>query len=191
MIYSDERLLKGIREQNNDCIAYLYKTFFPVVKSIVVKNSGNYEDAEDVFQDGMVILYKKISTGTLSLNCSLKTFFYSICRNLWMQRLDRKWRLLYQDVLLNEPSVDYENNEEDTNEEKIERMRLYRKHFNTLSKQCQELLNYFAAKTPFRKIALILGLKDEEYAKIRKYMCKNMLRKRIMNDPANKGLFYL
>ena len=39
---------------------------------------------------------------------------------------------------------------------------------------------------PLRQIAEELGLKNEEYAKARKYSCKNMLRKRIKNDPACK-----
>jgi hypothetical protein len=39
---------------------------------------------------------------------------------------------------------------------------------------------------PLKKIAEELGMKNEEYAKARKYSCKNMLRKRIMNDPQCK-----
>lgn len=190
MIYSDEYLLKGLREHKTDCIKFMYKDYFPLVKSIVTKNSGSYQDVEDVFQDGLIVLYQKSNEGPLCLNCTLKTFFYSVCWNIWMQRLDRKWRLLYQDEILNEPVIEYENNEKEYNEEKLEKLRLYHLHFLKLPEECQKLLHYFVNKTPLKVIARIMGFKDEKYAKTRKYMCKNMLRKRIMNDPRSKSFVY-
>ena len=189
MTYSDENLLKGLREQKVDCIRYLYKNYFPIVKSIVVKNSGSYEDAEDVFQDGLITLYYKSNSGKITLNCNLKTFFYSICKNIWMQRLDRKWRLLYQDEMLNEPTVEYENDEYDYNEMRLEKMRLFHIHYLSLPDECQKLLTYFIAKIPLKEISRLMGFKNERYAKQRKYLCKNMLRKRIKNDPRSKWLF--
>jgi len=95
--FSDDAILNGLKEKRADSIRYLYREYFPLAKSIVEKNSGSYQDAEDVFQDGIIVLYQKILSGPLTLNCSLKTFFFSICRNIWMQRLDRKWRLLFKD----------------------------------------------------------------------------------------------
>jgi RNA polymerase sigma factor (sigma-70 family) len=189
MTYTDEILLEGLREQKMDCIKYLYRNYFPLVKSIVVKNSGSYEDAEDVFQDGLITLYHKASTGRITLNCNLKTFFYSICKNIWFQRLDRKWRLLYQDEILNEPTVEYENEENELTEVKLEKMRLFHVHFLSLPDECQKLLTCFVAKIPLKEIAKLMGFKNERYAKQRKYLCKNMLRKRIKNDPRSKWLF--
>ena len=190
MIYSDENLLKGLREHRIDCIEFIYKDYFPLVKSIVTKNSGNYQDVEDVFQDGLVALYQKTNNGPLSLNCTLKTFFYSVCWNIWMQRLDRKWRLLYQDEFLAEPQTEYEYEAKEQDEEKLEKMRLYHLHFTELPTECQKLLQYFVNRTPLKTIAQIMGFKDERYAKTRKYLCKNMLRKKIMNDPRCKSFVF-
>ena len=52
--FSDEAILKGLKEKHADSIHFLYREYFPLAKSIVEKNSGSYEDAEDVFQDGEV-----------------------------------------------------------------------------------------------------------------------------------------
>ena len=190
MIYSDENLLEGLKEHRTDCIKHMYREYFPLVKSIVTKNSGNYQDVEDVLQDGLVMLYRKSTTGPVTLNCTLKTYFYSLCWNIWMQRLDRKWRLLYQDEYVNEPTVEYENFSRENDEEKLEKLRLYHRHFSKLPEECRELLTMFMKKTPLKVIAQVLGLKNESYAKSRKYMCKNMLRKKIMNDPHSKFIFY-
>jgi RNA polymerase sigma factor (sigma-70 family) len=190
MIYSDENLLEGLKENRTDCIKFMYREYFPLVKSIVTKNSGNYQDVEDVIQDGLVMLYQKSNKGPICLNCTLKTYFYSLCWNIWMQRLDRKWRLLYQDEYQDEPAVEFENDKKEDDEEKFEKLRLYHKHFSSLPSECRKLLTMFMKKTPLKLIARDLGLKNEAYAKTRKYMCKNMLRKKIMNDPRSKFLFY-
>jgi len=184
MIYfSDEALLNGLKEKRTDCIRHLYREYFPLAKSIVEKNSGSYQDAEDVFQDGIIILYQKIRSGPLTLNCSLKTFFFSICRNIWMQRLDRKWRLLYQDDFVNEPVEDYEVTALEINEEKLEKNRLYQLHFLSLPADCQKILKMFLSKVSLKEISTSMGFKDVTYAKTRKYLCKNMLRKKILRDP--------
>jgi RNA polymerase sigma factor (sigma-70 family) len=191
MIYfSDEALLKGLRNKRTDCIRQLYREYFPVARSIVERNSGNCEDAEDVFQDGLVILYEKIISDPLSLKCSLRTFFYSICKHLWMQRLDRKWRLLYQDEMVQEPSEDYDPMSFSVDEEQVEKTRLYQTHFINLPADCQKIIRMFLQQIPFKDIAVKMGFRNEAYAKTRKYLCKNMLRKRILKDPKYQMYFH-
>ena len=184
--FSDESILSGLKEKRAESIRYLYREYFPLAKSIVEKNSGSYEDAEDVFQDGIIVLYQKILSGPLNLNCSLKTFFFSICRNIWMQRLDRKWRLLYQDDLVSESIEDYDAIPIEINEEKLEKTRLYQLHFLSLPADCQKILKMFLSSTSLKEISECMGFKDVSYAKTRKYLCKNMLRKKILKDPRYK-----
>jgi RNA polymerase sigma factor (sigma-70 family) len=187
MIYlKDEELINGLKEQNSQCIKYLYKEYFPLAKSIVERNSGSYEDAEDIFQDSIVVLYKRLTKENITLKCTLKTFFFGICKNLWMQRLDRKWRLLYSENMAEEPSGSYEITDKEFSEEQLEKKRLFHKHFLTLPHRCQKILLLYLQNLPLKKIADELGLKNEEYAKSRKYSCKNILRKRILNDPQCK-----
>jgi len=184
--YSDEILINGLKEQRTSCIRRIYKDYLPLAKSIVEKNSGNSADAEDVFQDGLVILYKKITVENITLNCSLKTYFYAICKNIWLQRLDRKWRLHYVENMTEEASESYELFTKEIKEAELEKKRLFQKHFLTLPMKCQKVLELFLLDTPLKEIAAMMGFKNEEYAKTKKYMCKNMLRKRIVNDPKCK-----
>jgi hypothetical protein len=41
----------------------------------------------------------------------------------------------------------------------------------------------FMKKVSLREIAAEMGFKTEKYAKTRKYLCKEELKKRIINDP--------
>jgi RNA polymerase sigma factor (sigma-70 family) len=187
--YSDNKILSELKQSHKDCINYLYEKYFPLARSFVLKNSGTHEDAEDVFQDGLIALFKKIQTEPLKLNCSLKTYFFSICRNIWMQRLDRKWRLLYQSDYVNESAGDYDPFAFEIDEENLEKERLYHNHLLSLPEDCKKILMMFLSKISLKSITEVMGFKDITYTKTRKYLCKNMLRKRILNDPEYKTFF--
>ncbi len=184
LYYSDDRIINGLTKKDDSVIQFLYREFFPIVRSIVERNSGNHQDAEDVFQDGLIILYKRINSQSFTLHCSLKTYFYAICKHIWLQRLERKCRLCYQaDIEVHEDQGDYSVDAYHLKEQQLEKLRLYQHHFLNLPKGCQKLLTLFFRKISLKEIATLMGYKDENYAKTRKYLCKNMLRKRILNDP--------
>jgi len=183
--YSDKAIIQGLKQKKTPVIRYMYREYFPSILSMIEQNNGVYEDAEDIFQDGLVVLYRRFSKGTAKLNCSLKTFFYAVCRNLWMQHLERTRLVTYRDDLeVNESTMRYQLREEELRAEYLERMRYFQEHFLELPSDCQRLLLLFLDKVPLKDIAGIMGLSGVKYVKSRKYACKNMLRKKIMNDPA-------
>jgi hypothetical protein len=106
-----------------------------------------------------------------------------------MQRLDRKWRLIYQPDLVNESAGDYDPFPFEINEENLEKARLYNHHLYSLPEDCKKILRMFFSKTSLKEITVSMGFKDITYTKTRKYLCKNMLRKRILNDPDYKNFF--
>jgi RNA polymerase sigma factor (sigma-70 family) len=192
MIYfSDKAIIQGIRQKKGPVIRYLYREYFPCILSMVEQNNGVYEDAEDIFQDGLVILFRKFSKGSGKLSCSLKTYFYAVCKNIWMQRLVRTKKLVYrEDVEVNERTMMYNLRDEELREDNLVRMRLLQTHFLDLPKDCQKLLLMFLDKMPLKEIAKEMGVSGDKYVKTRKYACKNLLRKKIMNDPACQSYIF-
>lgn len=153
-----------------------------MIRYLVVKNSGNDEDAEDVFQDGLIIVFKKIRDHELDLTCSFRTYIYSVCRNIWLQKLNKRKQYAreFSDV---ESFVDLPDKVDQFQEEEMEKYRLYQQHFLTLGEDCQKVLLLFMKKQSLKEIAIEMGYKTEKYAKTRKYLCKEELKKRIINDP--------
>ncbi|MCF8304671.1 MAG: sigma-70 family RNA polymerase sigma factor [Bacteroidales bacterium] len=194
--YSDEAIVEGIRLRCDYIIDYIYNEFFPVINNYVTRNSGSEEEAKDVFQDAMVIIYKKIRSDEFLLTSSFKTFLYSICKNLWLQRLNKENDNTNVDVDYLEGFL--EMSEEiinDTHKLEHEKYKLFQVHFLQLSADCQKVLRLFLKKTPLKEIARIMGFKTEKYAKTRKFLCKEELKKRIVNDPKyqkiiNDELYY-
>lgn len=182
--YSDEEILEGLRQRNNYFIIFVYNNFGPAVRHFVRQNSGNDQDVEDIIHDTLLILFIRVRLPTFRLNCSLKTYFIAVARNLWLQRLERKCRLMYQaDWEVSEPGVVYSPEENELKETTLEQYRLFFKHLEKLPTECRRLLELYILKIPYKEIARLMKYKDEIYVKTRKYSCKNLLRKKILNDP--------
>jgi len=180
--YTDEAIIDGLKERDSGIIRYVYKEYYPTIKFLITTNSGTETDAEDVFQDALIVLFKKIARKDLILTSSFKTFLYSICRNLWLQRLDR--RVFSNEFLEMEDLSELQDNLYlEQPEEEHEKYRLFQQHFLKLSEDCQKILQLFLGKTSLKEIAEIMGFKTEKYAKTRKFMCKEKLKNSIINDP--------
>lgn len=181
--YSDEAIIEGLRLRSDYIIKYIYQELFPMILFLVTKNNGSEEDAEDIFQDSLIIVFRKIKANELDLTCSFRTYVYSISRNLWLQKLSKRKQFSreFSDIEVFITMSDYALSEK--NQDEQEKFRLYQQHFLTLSEDCQKVLLLFMKKTSLREIAAEMGYKTEKYAKTRKYLCKEELKKRIINDP--------
>lgn len=83
----DEKILAGIQQNEVAAFNILYKFYYPVVKSFVLKNNGSEADAEDVFQETLIVLLRKVPKDDFELTSSLKTYIFSIASNIWLKKL--------------------------------------------------------------------------------------------------------
>jgi len=181
--YSDEAILEGLRLRSDYIINFTYKEFYPLIKFLVTDNGGQEADAEDIFQDGIVTLYNKIILNQLVLTSSFKTYMYSVCRNLWLQKLNRR-KAIFNKLNDVEHYIDIPKDMlQDTSIEETEMQRIIQTHFLSLPEECQRVLRLFIQKKPLQEIAGIMGFKTENYARTRKYLCKQDLKKRVADDP--------
>ena len=80
-------ILRGPNQMERDkALSEVYRRTYAVIERMITSNSGSVEDAEDIFHDGLISFYKQVQNG-LTLTCALKTYIFSICRNLWLKRL--------------------------------------------------------------------------------------------------------
>jgi len=176
----EKDILKLILKGDAETINQLYQECFPIIRQLIVNNSGLLEDAEDVFQEALVVLYRKASGNTLVLNCALPTYIYSICRNMWLDRLRRQSRTIgvidgdKEIIDLDDDTVEtiYQN----------DRYRLYQKHFERIGEGCKKLLTLFFEGKSMKSITKTLGFGSEQYTRKRKFMCKEKLVDNIKGD---------
>lgn len=179
--YTVEAILEGLKASDYNVFQFVYRKYFPIVRFFVIKNSGTDEDAKDIFQEALILIYTRLKDESLNLSCTFKTYLYSVCRLLWLKQLERK-QIKTEGLTDNQAFVELEPELEEQVAEQ-EQFRLYQKHFQSLHKDCQEILRLFLNKVPLKEIAQKVNIKSDKYLKKRKYECKEMLTKRIKNDP--------
>ena len=86
---TEQDLLEGLAKNDREAIETIYKQHYNMVQSMILSNSGYPEDARDIFQEAMIVLYEKARSGSFELNSQLKTYLYSVCRRLWLKRLNQ------------------------------------------------------------------------------------------------------
>lgn len=182
---TDPELLDGIRNRERAILVYVYEQFYPMIHEFILKNSGTEEDARDIFQESLVVIFEKLKAGPIELTSKFKTYLYAICRNKWLMVLRRRRtgpKLVVDTQLLeeNQPvSVD--------DLAKHEQYQLYRMHFKKLSADCRKLLTSFFQGISLREIGEMMGF-SEMYAKKRKFLCQKELISSIEADPMFREL---
>jgi RNA polymerase sigma factor (sigma-70 family) len=184
-IPSDPELLDGIRNRERAILVYVYEQFYPMIREFILKNSGTEEDARDIFQEGLVVIFEKLKAGQIELTSRFKTFLYAICRNKWLMVL-RKRRTGPQLVV--DTQLLEENQPASTEDlAKHQQYQLYRMHFKKLSDDCRKLLNNFLKGYSLKEIGELMGF-TEMYAKKRKFLCQKKLIASIEADPMFREL---
>jgi len=182
--FTAENILQGLKDSDTKVLDYVYDNFFYQIKVFITRNHGTEEDAQDIYQDAILVIYLKALKNNLTLSCSFNTYLYSVCRLLWLKQLEQKRHLktVAEDTGI---FVELDKNVLELFE-KNERYKLYQDHFKKLSFSCQKVLELFLAGIPLKEIANILGFKSEQYAKKRKHQCKEKLVSSIKSDPEFK-----
>ena len=59
MELKDDMILKAIIENDENIYKYFYQKLFGIVAKFVIDNNGTYAEAEDVFQDAILVITEK------------------------------------------------------------------------------------------------------------------------------------
>jgi len=181
--YSDSALLEGLLRQDNKILEYLYEVYFEMVRDHIKKNSGTEEDVYDVLQESIVILFKQVRENKYNLTSDLKGYFFGIARNIWSAQLRKKSR---------NTEIESDYPDEDENESGNPLLeRIVSRAFKLLSDDSQTILTLFSEGYSYQEIASMMNLKNETYARRKKYLSKESLMEFVKLDPEYKDYLSL
>jgi RNA polymerase sigma factor (sigma-70 family) len=173
---SDKSIIEGIRNQDDTTLNWLYNNYYNTVSKHILKNNGVSDDVSDVFQDTIIVLYNQITDGTLNLTSDLKGYFFGIARNIWNTQLRKKRKTVELELdLLQEPEI------EEDNDRMFER--IVNRAFQKLKPDSQAVLNLYYEGCSYDEIAVKMNLKNEGYARRKKYLSKEALMEMVYKDP--------
>jgi RNA polymerase sigma factor (sigma-70 family) len=173
---NDDLLLKGLASNDKAAIEAIYKENFGLIQTYILNNNGSTDDARDIFQEAMIVLYEKATSGTFELTSQIKTYVYSVCRRLWLKRLQQSNRYSSPVESLEETVPVEEELEE--HDKKNQAYLMMEKAMGHIGEPCKSLLEaYYLQSKNMQEIAENFGYTNADNAKNQKYKCLMRLKK--------------
>jgi RNA polymerase sigma factor (sigma-70 family) len=171
---NDAKILDLIHQGDDEALVMLYRQNQKAVASYVLRNNGSEDDAEDVLQEAVIILWERVQCGRFEQTAKLSTFIFGVAKNVWSRKRMRKHR---------EPATEFENDSFDSGESSVldamidsERSRTIADAMERLGDPCRTLLVlYYWEERSQEEIALQMGFANAATVKSKKYTCKKML----------------
>ena len=172
----DSEVILGILNDSKNTLEGIYKAYFPMVLQLVITNNGSEDDAKDIFQESIIVLYDKVKSGNFELHSKLKTFLYSVCRRMWLKRLSVKSRSAgnindFEDIQAVESDMEF-------HEEKDRQFKQMDEALSHLGEPCKTIIEeFYIHSKSMQEICEAFGYTNADNAKNQKYKCLQRLKK--------------
>ena len=189
--FNDIEIINEIKAGNSDgVLLFLYQTTQYKLSSWILKNNGNEDEAQDIFQDSVLSFYQYVLDGNFKEGASVDAFIFSVGRNKWINRAKQRNKLVSG---VAEESLGHSNPEEEgfskiMEEDNTDKMNAL---LEKLGARCKELLTlsiFYNLK--MADIAEKMAFSNADTAKTKNYKCKKRLMKIINENDHIKTWLY-
>ncbi|MFM7671172.1 MAG: RNA polymerase sigma factor [Bacteroidota bacterium] len=172
----EKQLLQGLATNDRKSVEAIYQGSYNSIQSLIINNQGSIDDARDIFQETLIVLYEKVRQGDFELNCQIRTYLYAVSKRLWLKKLQQQRRMYTTWDDTNEPvSVDTDLERHEQEDADYDRMQ---QAIQQLGEPCKSLLEaYYLRKQNMASIASEFGYTNADNAKNQKYKCLMRLKK--------------
>ena len=172
----EQDLLKGLAKNDKKAIEAIYKENYSLIQHFVVNNNGTEDDARDIFQESLIVLYENTRSPSFALNCQIRTYLYSVSRRLWLKKLQyaRRFESHVENL---EETVPVEEDLE-MHEKMNRQYGIMRGAMGKIGEPCKSLLEaFYVHHKNMHEIASFFGYTNADNAKNQKYKCLMRLKK--------------
>lgn len=173
---TEQALIRGLSVNDKSAVEAIYSDNYGVIQNLVLNNNGSEEDAKDIFQEALIVLYEKSKSVEFELNCQIKTYLYSVSKRLWLKRLQKSSRYELQSNGFEETV--YVEDDIGVHEKRNNEYGMMEFAMSHIGEPCKSILEaYYIRKQNMQEIAEHFGYTNSENAKNQKYKCLVRLRK--------------
>ncbi|KUJ63156.1 RNA polymerase subunit sigma-24 [Flavobacteriaceae bacterium CRH] len=186
-IHPDQKYIEGLAVNNSAIIQEIYKKFVPKVVFYIKNNSGDQDQAQDIVQEIMILLFNQAKANTLQLTCPFDAYFFLLCKRKWLNELKKtsnKGVTINEDVgSINESGLELVEQTEQFDE----KQQLFDAMFLKLGDKCQELLKLSFSIKSMEEVAEKLNV-TYGYVRKKKSLCIGQLTQWIQENNNFKSL---
>lgn len=174
---NDTELLAAIKQGNLDRDAALQRIYQDTklkrsVIAYVTAHNGNVQDAEDVFQDSLILFDRQIREDKFQGQSSWSTYFVGIAKWRWLS-LQRKFG---RNTELKSEHYDAHIESVEARAIENEKRDLIDEILSKIGNRCQTILKLYKLSYSMDEIASELGLSSPEMAKKNAYECRKKFK---------------
>lgn len=185
--HEDQRFIEGLKQNDNAIIHSIYERFAPKVINYIKQNSGDEDNAKDVIQETLMVIYDQAHEKNLQLTCPFDAYFFLLCKRRWLNYLKKSDML---GVTINEQLLSNTDNASELVFETTlyeQQHLLFEEMFEKLGQACKDLLKASFKIKSMEEVAESLGL-SYAYARKKKSLCIGQLTKMIQASSKYKPL---
>ncbi|MDR7208426.1 sigma-70 family RNA polymerase sigma factor [Flavobacterium piscis] len=186
-IHPDQIYIEGLANNDSAVIQTIYKKFVPRIVFFIMNNSGDKEQAQDVIQEVMMLLFNQAKANTLKLTCPFDAYFFLLCKRKWLNELKKTSN---KGVTINEDAASINESAHELAEQAQifdEKQQLFDAMFKKLGDKCQELLKLSFVIKSMEEVAEKLNV-TYGYVRKKKSLCIGQLTQWIQESKNFKSL---
>jgi len=183
--YADAEIISDIQSEKylDRAIAHIYKTYYGLLENLVLQNSGNQADAEDVIQEVLLVFVEMVQKEKYQGKASIKSFLYTLTRNMWISELRKRGSASRR-------HESYENEKENSEADVSEYLaykegqQFIQKLFAQLGDKCQQILTlFYYGDYSMKEILQKTDYDNEQVLRNKKYKCLKSLISQVEQSP--------
>jgi RNA polymerase sigma factor (sigma-70 family) len=183
---SDAEIVQALKNGGSmadKAILALYTHYYPYLQNFILNNSGNEQDAEDIFQETVVSFIELVKADKYRQEASIKTMLYTINRNIWYTEVTKRGnaktrnKLYATDNILEDKNIDTYISEREARKELLQVI-------TQLGSQCKEILSLdYYENLSMKEILEHTHFESEQVVRNKKYKCMKQLEQMIQDNP--------
>jgi RNA polymerase sigma factor (sigma-70 family) len=180
--YTNSEIIDAIKNNKADkVLLFLYKNLKPKISKWITTNNGSKEEAQDIFQDSILVFYSYVLKDKFDVDANIDAFIFRIAKNKWINYVKKEGKItsLEGDIKINEES--------NSSSSKNKQQQLINGLLEQLGTVCKEILTYtIFYKISMEDICARMNYNNPNTAKTKNYKCKQRLKNLINENPRIK-----
>ncbi len=174
--YNQDQIIKGFKQNDSSILRTIYSNTYPKVRSHILKNNGDEDQAKDIFQEAFVVCWRNIKDSKFSNTGSVEGYLYTIAKNKWTDYLrSATYKKTVVKSKLTNLQIVADNDLADEDVEQ-ENMAVLKQALSKLGEQCKTLLKqFYYERKSMNEISEMLNITPAS-ARNQKYRCMEKLK---------------